>query len=142
MTDLEQFMETTRNNLNRIADVFGVDISNAKNKIDVAEAIVADGVTWKMWREHGGEQEETKPVIEDEPKEEGDEPVKKDAAESFEKTVLVKMVRANGTFETHGLRFSKAHPYLPVTQTVADELITKVGGFRIATTEEVKNYYS
>ena len=72
---------------------------------------------------------------------EADEP---EEAEPEDKSdwVLVKMERKNASYETSGFRFSQAHPFNSVPPHVAKYLVTKLGGFRLALSDEVTDYYN
>lgn len=65
-----------------------------------------------------------------------------DDEEEEEEEVLLKMDRKNGTFSTHGLMFTKQHPFKSVPATVAEEILRDVPGFRQALPSEVKDYYN
>lgn len=62
--------------------------------------------------------------------------------EEEEDTMVIKMDRKNGTYETHGLRFTKDHPYKPVTVSVGESILKNETGFSQATPSEVKDFYS
>lgn len=56
--------------------------------------------------------------------------------------VLIRMDRKNGTYETHGLRFTKDHPYKSVPEKTAESILKTEEGFRLAMPSEVKDYYN
>jgi hypothetical protein len=57
--------------------------------------------------------------------------------------VLVFMNRANPTFEIKGHKFTKSHPFVAMSSDEAQEIFDyDPRGFRIATPNEVKEYYS
>lgn len=56
--------------------------------------------------------------------------------------VLVKMDRQNFTFEAFGHKFTKEHPFVPMSEDDAQEIFDAYEGFRLATPSEVKNFYN
>jgi len=129
---------------------FGVDgVEEAGNNQDRVALLVEDGVTWDLYEEERkirnldknheliveGE-EEKEVIITDEPaaapeEDEGD-------------VVLIKMERRNFSFEHKGrslYKFTRDHPYQLVNADDEQTLIN-MGGFRSATQNEVKEFYS
>lgn len=95
--------------------------------------------------------EEENPHDEEAPAEESvtdetpaDESVVDEADEEDEDTeeMLIRMIRKNGTYETHGLRFTKDHPFKSVPVDVAEDILENEEGFRQARPSEVKDYYN
>ena len=116
---------------------FGVDDDKLTKNV-IIKALEDDGITWKMYKE-------AFPDVEDQPEVVHEDDDKTGAAAEFKPTpqkVLVKMTRANGTFEIRGYKFTKTHPFLPVDADDADYLVTQQEGFAIATPREVEEYYS
>lgn len=54
---------------------------------------------------------------------------------------LIKMVRDNELFEVPGVRFTKSHPYALVGESLANHLLEKEEGFRMATPSELREFY-
>jgi len=54
---------------------------------------------------------------------------------------LIKMTRENRIFERYGYRFTREAPYMLVDENSADKLIEEIGGFRRASSREVKEFY-
>lgn len=54
---------------------------------------------------------------------------------------LIKMVRDNPVFEVRGVRFTQSHPYALVPEGMADYLLTREDGFRMATPGELREFY-
>lgn len=136
------FKQLNKDVLLQVAEDFAVELPYAVDddkltKNVIIKAIEDDGIDWKMYKE-------AFPDPEDQPEAEKKSEEKSDAAAEFKPAskVLVKMNRANGTFEVRGYRFTKAHPYLPVDAADADYLVTQMEGFAIATPREVEEYYS
>ena len=56
--------------------------------------------------------------------------------------ILIRMERENGTYETHGLRFTKDHPYALADEDTAQSVFEREEGFRPATPKELQEFYS
>lgn len=55
--------------------------------------------------------------------------------------VLLKMDRKNPTFQAFGHKFTREHPYAIVDEDIAQKIIDKFDGFRLASPREAKSYY-
>lgn len=119
--------------LRQIADDFAVDIDPKENKAAVIAKLVENGVTWEYYQKSLGAEIEV----------ETPEPVfNKPSEASVEDRVLIRMTRANPTFEIRGARFTKDNPYALVRERDADFIVENYEGFRIASPREVKEFYS
>lgn len=130
--------------LDQVADEFGVDFEEGWTAKQKVAALVEDGVTWEMYKQSFPDiedleevEKEEEPVVVEEPKRRGRKPVVRP-----EPTVLLKMERANPKFEIRGYSFTKAHPFLPVTEDDAAFILNHEEGFRIALPREVEEFYS
>ena len=56
--------------------------------------------------------------------------------------VLIKYERRNPTYEILGFTFTKRHPYAMVPTEVADYLVRKADGFRLALPSELTDFYN
>jgi len=67
------------------------------------------------------------------------------ATDKFSEMVLLKMTRANGTFEINGHRFTKAQPFKLLSAGEAQDIIDVAdrigGGFRIASPAEAQSFF-
>ncbi len=122
--------------LKKAAEDFGVElpggiISNAK----IIELLEADGVTYEQWAKLQPKKEEDE-AVEVETEEEAEEPV------GEERNTLIKMTRANPTFEDRGYRFTRENPYALVTEDDAEWFIETYEGFKIASPKELREFYS
>ena len=120
--------------LKKAAADFGVElpkgiISNDK----IIELLEADGVTYDQWAKLQPKEDEEETEVE---VEETEEP------EGEERNTLIKMTRANPTFEDRGYRFTKSHPYVLVTEEDAEWFIENYEGFKIASPKELREFYS
>ena len=122
--------------LKKIAEDFGVEIEGLKNKTDIIAALSEEGVTWAVYQKTVENLEEAEDMV--------TEIVTKpeNKKQNPEDTVLVKMERHNFTYETHGLTFTKQHPYAAMDKDLAQEIFDKEEGFRLATPKEVQEYYN
>ena len=125
------FQSMTVAELRQVADSFGVDLTNVKGKSMIVGAIEADGVSYDMYN-----------TIVMAQKEDYIEPEKPQTKEIKGNAVLVRMERNNGTYETHGLRFTKDHPYALTDEETAQSIFEREEGFRPATPKELQEFYS
>lgn len=119
--------------LRTIANNFAVDIEPKDNKEVVISKLVEHGVTWDYYQRAIGAEEIADAV---------ETPTFDDPGESdVEEKVLLKMTRANGTFEVRGVKFTKANPYAIVKERDADFILDNYEGFKIASPKEVREFY-
>jgi len=125
-----------KEDLLKIADDYGVDVKPSDTKAVIIAAFAEDGVTW----DDVAKMDNTVAEIDAELKEDKAE---KDAAEKAKQPkALLKMLRANGTFEIRGYTFKREHPFALVAEEDA-EFITENDpeGFRYATPKEAQAFY-
>jgi hypothetical protein len=128
------FAEMKQPQLKEVAEEFGVDIPKGFVKNEkIIELLEADGVTFDQWQRLKGEPEEVETVKE--------ETLVIEDVTNVE-TVLLKMTRANGTFEDRGYLFTAKHPFVAVKEDDAEHFVNNYEGFRVALPSEVKQYYS
>lgn len=123
--------------LKKVAEDFGVDIEDLKNKKDIIAALAEEGVSWSVY-------EKTTKTLEEADQEEAQEVLprfdpKKDRPED---SVLVRMTRANHRYDAMGFTFTQDHPFVVMTEEQAQEIFDKEDGFRIATPREAQEFYS
>jgi hypothetical protein len=122
--------------LRQIAEEFAVELPNSKNKAEIVAALAEEGVTWDVYQK-------TIKKIEDEAIEIEEVLPKFDPKKELpEDTVLVKMTRANFSYETLGFTFTKEHPFVAIPSAKAEEIFEKEEGFRLATATEVQDFYA
>lgn len=123
--------------LKKIAEDFAVDADGLKTKVDIIASLAEEGVTWAVYNS-------TIKKIEDESEEMSVEILPKfdPKAAQPENTVLVRMTRENFRYDIMGVTFTKEHPFVAVTEDVAQEIFDKEEGFRLASPREVQEYYS
>lgn len=127
----------------QVAEDFAVDLPEDATKEDIIDRLNEDGVTWSMYKEaYPSEEDQDDAGPKGDPeKDDEQEPKDVDFKKSVNK-VLLKMTRANGTFEVRGHRFTSAHPFLPVSEDDANYILENVDGFKIASPREADEYYS
>ena len=121
--------------IKKIAEDFAVDADGLKNKADIIAALAEEGVTWSVYNKTMDKMEEEDMTVEILPKFDP-------KAEQPENTVLVRMTRNNFRYDIMGFTFTKEHPFVAVSEDVAQEIFDKEEGFRLASPREVQEYYS
>ena len=121
--------------LKKIAEDFGVDIEELKNKKDIIAALSEEGVTWAVYEKTIKDIDDNKEEIEEVAKFDPKKPLDKDS-------VLVRMTRANFRYDIMGQTFTKEHPFVALTKEKAQQIFDKEEGFRLATPAEGQEYYS
>jgi hypothetical protein len=133
------FNEMKVGELRELADAYAVDVNKTDNKEVVVRKMTESGVTWEYHvaqvaaaEAPGVERVSTtpKPVF--------DEPADGDDNDP----ILLRMTRANGTFQIRGATFTQNNPYAIVNERDADFIIENYDGFRIASPREVREFYS
>lgn len=128
------FQEMNINELRDVAREFDVDIEGVKTKAEIAAAIAADGVTYEMYNTIS---------LAEKVKLEVDAPAPQaDTVKPGVDSMLVRMDRKNGTYETHGVTFTRDHPYALVSMDTAQDIFDNEVGFRPATPRELQEFYS
>jgi hypothetical protein len=126
--------------LRELADNYAVDIDAKDSKATILAKLAENGVTWEYHKEQLGE-----PVEAAEEKKNDDtkeSPVFDSTIDSDEEQkVLLKMTRANSTFQVRGATFTQANPYAIVSEEDADFIMDEYEGFHIATPREVREFY-
>ena len=126
--------------LKKVAEGFGVDLDEAKNKAEVLAILLEEGVTFDMYnkfieaeREQIEEPERVEEVVKQKPQ---------DLKKQNKDKVLIKMERHNFTYQTYGHSFSKDHPFIAMSEKDAQLIFDNEEGFRMATPKEVQDFYS
>lgn len=121
--------------LKQIAQDFGVDVEDLKNKKDIVAALAEEGVTWSVYQKTTQDIEDNTEEIEVLPK------LDKNKLNDKDK-VLVKMTRANFRYDIMGHTFTKDHPYVAMSEEDAQAIFDKEEGFVMATPKEVQEFYN
>lgn len=121
--------------LKEIAEDFGVETEDLKNKKDLIAALTEEGVTWSVYQKTIKDIDENAEEIEVLPRLDVSKVNDKDK-------VLVKMERDNFRYDIMGHTFTKQHPYVAMSEDEAQEIFDKEEGFRLATPKEVQEFYN
>lgn len=138
------FAKMSKEELEQVAETFGVDIDGRWGDQRIVAEILSDGITWEMWEEANALVdpeliEQNVPEPEPEP-----EPEKKDTTKRFKSknsVELLKMERWNPSFHILGYKFTREHPFVLVKPDEAMWIMAHEVGFRIATPEEAEAFY-
>lgn len=152
-----------------VVDVEAANPEKGPNKGEYLAALAQDEVTWEQYndvylvakqsgqdksaevrRQEAEAEAEAEKVKNAEQKAETDDVEAREVAEEAEEDepkvaedeILVKYERKNPTWQAAGYTFTKAHPFASVPVSVAEFLISKQKGFRLALPSEVTDYYS
>ena len=121
--------------LKKVAEDFGVDINNLKNKTDIIAALSEEGVTWAVYQK-------TVETLEEETEDMSEQTiVRNEKKEQSGEDVLVKMERDNFRYDIQGFTFTKEHPFIAMNKEKAQAIFDKEAGFRLATPKEVQEFY-
>lgn len=134
------FQSLKVNELRGIADSFGVDLESAKTKDAIIGVLEEEGVTYDLYARFSEvEKNDPADMIEA-------DYVAGDALKVLDtdgqNTVLVKMDRQNGMYQTAGFTFTRDHPFVAMTEAQAQFIFDTESGFRMATPKEIQEYYS
>lgn len=121
--------------LKQIAEDFGVDTEDLKNKKDLIAALSEEGVTWSVYQKTIKDIDENTEEIEILPRIDVSKVNDKDK-------VLVRMNRDNFRYDILGHTFTKQHPYVAMSEEDAQAIFDKEEGFRLATPKEVQEFYN
>lgn len=134
--------------LSAIAEFYAVDLQEDMSNEEIVAELEANGVTPEMWASLKAEAEKALADEAQAQKRKPGRPAKKAAAPKPTKQdvqtgafVVVKMNRLNPTYETHGHRFTKDHPYVAMSAEDAQDIFDTEEGFALANPREVQEYY-
>lgn len=165
------FKNLNKAELLKAAEYFDVEVTEDNTKQEIIAALEESEISWSNYKKFVGSEENAK-AADDENRwyDDGGELPKADLtsvvnsnayettpeakvnsetpasqAVQFNKMVLLKMERKNGTFEILGRKFTREQPFQVMTedeaQAIIDAASTMGGGFRIATPSEAKSYF-
>jgi len=129
------FVELKKAELLAAADAFGVEAAPTLTKPLIIAALVEDGVTTEMYQEafpSAKDEDEDAAVV---------APAEAVPAASKGPSVLLKMTRANGTYQIRGYKFTRENPYLPVDEDSANYILENIEGFKIASPKDAQEFY-
>lgn len=129
------FLDLKITELRKVADSFGVDVTDAKTKQEIAAILEEEGISYQMYNKFTGAEKQDIEVPE----------IEKKKREKIMKTadaVLVKMERGNFSYQALGHTFTQEHPFVAMSESDAQKIFDTQSGFRLATPREAQEYYS
>src|SRR6185312_2170008 len=117
-----------KDDLLSIADQFGVDVKVTDTKQTIIAALVEDGVTWEQATTFDKAAADADVVIKEE----------KAIDKANGPKSLIKMTRANNTYEIRGYKFTKQHPFALVSEDDAEFITENVDGFHYASSSDTR----
>ena len=118
----------------KVAESFGVDISDIKSKNEIVARLEEEGITWQMYDKFTNTEKQEIKVPESEKK--------KRVVMTKENSVLVKMERNNHSYQVAGYTFTTEHPFVAMPESDAQAVFDSQTGFRLATPREAQEFYS
>jgi hypothetical protein len=122
--------------LKKAAGSFGVSTEGIKTKQEIIAVLEEEGINYQMYSKFNSVEQEKIEVPEVERKKREQKIMKTTSS------VLVKMERANHSFQTNGHSFSQEHPFVAMSEDDAQRIFDTVPGFRLATPKEAQEYYN
>lgn len=121
---------------------FAVDFEEGATKDSVIAALAESGVTWQMYCQAVGLEEEVeKPLDKASVKRSEVKTVEAGVSGDEEDKYLIRMDRENPYFEFRGYKFTKENPYAVMPVRVANAILTLEDGFAVASPAEVAEFY-
>lgn len=119
--------------LRKIAETFGVDYEEAKNKQDLLALIGEEGITYEMYEKF---------TQAESIKQEKKIKTKSESVVDNKELILVKMDRMNPRYDVMGFTFTSENPFIAMSEDNAQKIFDTQEGFRMATPKEVQEFYS
>jgi hypothetical protein len=129
------FTEFKTADLKKVAETFGVDLDGSKTKPEIIALLEEEGITYQMYNKFTEAEKEEIEIPEIE---------KKKREAKIMKTinaVLVKMDRANHSYNVGPYTFTQEHPFVAMSESDAQSIFDTQAGFRLATPREAQEYY-
>jgi hypothetical protein len=126
------FETLKKEDLLKIAEDYGVETKPTDTKAVIIAALAEDGVSWDDVAKVDKTVAEQDAVLKEEAV----------VAKANGPKQLLKMLRANGTYEIRGIKFTREHPFALVPEEDAEFIVENdAQGFRYATPKEAAEYY-
>lgn len=126
------FETLKKEDLLTIADEYGVDAKPSDTKAVIIAALNEDGVSWDDVAKTDKTVAEQDAILKEE----------KAETKANGPKQLLKMLRANGTYEIRGYVFKREHPFALVAEDDAEFIVENdPNGFRYATPKEAAEFY-
>jgi hypothetical protein len=141
------FVKLNTDVLKQVADHFGIDLEEIDKdskgepkRQALIKSFSENGVSWEMYKAAFPDPEDLPEVEKVEAVNE--EPVVEKSPVRDQPQVLLRMHRTNGVYEVRGYKFTREHPFLPVSQDDAEFIVANHEGFRVALPSEAEEFYS
>lgn len=119
--------------LRAVAEGFGVEVPPKTSKANLIALLLEEGVSYQDYERFSA-------VEKEEPEPQPGRPKTLDFND--EQTILVKMERANFSYQVEGITFTKEHPFVALPSSIAERIFIQHAGFRPAYPNEVREFYS
>ena len=129
------FTELKTTDLKKVAETFGVDLEGSKTKSEIIALLEEEGITYQMYNKFTSAEKEEIEIPEIEKKKRESKIMKVTNA------VLVKMDRANHSYNVGPYTFTQEHPFVAMSESEAQDIFDTQAGFRLATPREAQEYY-
>jgi hypothetical protein len=120
--------------LKKVADSFGVDLPEKATKQAILLELEDNGITYDMYAKFSGSEKEE--LEDNSPKE------NKKAKLTKANTILVRMDKANPSYNIYGYTFTQEHPFIAMSEDDAQRIFDTEPGFRPATPREAQEFYN
>ena len=124
--------ELSKAELVNLASQNGVPVEDKATKADIVQLLDEVGI----------QPVEPEPVVVEAPVAVPAEEVETPVVNAVAEKVLIKMVRKNPTFQTHGVKFTRENPFAVVDADVADSILDRWEGFVLASPREAREFFS
>ena len=141
------FNDMTLIELKKIAEEFGVDSPVKITKQKMIDLLNEEGVNYDVYKHFDkiGKDAEDKKAQE----EQAQQQQQQFQQQQFQppqyfapRNILIKMDRANYSYQVGRFMFTEQHPYIAMTEAEANYIFANHAGFRMATPHEVQQFYS
>lgn len=120
--------------LREIAENFGVEVPAKTSREALILLLEEEGITYEMYDKFANAEKEDTDVPA--------APQIPDLSNLEVRTILVRMDRANPSYQIGRFIFTQQHPFIAMPEWEAQRIFDSEEGFRPATPREVQEYYS
>jgi hypothetical protein len=138
------FNEMTLIELKKVAEEFGVDSPVKITKQRIIDLLAEEGVTYDVYKHFDklSKDAEDKKAAQEQQQQNIQVQQFQPPQYFAPKNILVKMDRANFSYQAGRYNFTQEHPYVAMTEAEANYIFATETGFRMATPHEVQQFYS
>jgi len=130
-----ELIDLKKEELLKAADAFGVDVKPTDTKKVIVDELVESGIDIEAYNKFFAVEED------DSVEEDSAAVVVNNTQKAVLDGVLMKMTRANASYEVRGYKFTREHPFAVVDRKNADWIFENERGFVMATPKEAESYY-